>query len=189
VSADEVRAAPRDPRATIEDDGAPRLSLPLRVQPARASALGWSSDLFALTLLIGNASVQQDGSLAARGSGPVVAVCAEYERPLTSLAPPSLALHSLSRARLQGMPTLRLPRGWFAAPIRVEITHRQARPSVRREELLSRARRFLDELDAAWRKRLGNAIEIAWPVYAPDHPGAPLLDAVGGTPLPELSLR
>ena len=43
---DQRRSAP-DGQAT------PAVSLPLRIQPARASALGWSPELFALTLLIG----------------------------------------------------------------------------------------------------------------------------------------
>lgn len=190
MSADELRAPLRETHpASTDHEGAPALSLPLRLQPARASALGWSSDLFALTLLIGNASVRQDGALVARRSGPVVAVCAEYERPLTSLSPPSLASHSLVRARLQGMPTFRLPGGWLRAPLRLERTHRRARCVARRDESVSRASRFLEELDAAWRQRLGATLAVAWPVYAPEHAGGPLLDAAGGAPLPELTLR
>ena len=190
MSADELRAPPREAHlASTGPGGAPALSLPLRLQPARASALGWSSDLFALTLLIGNASLRQDGALVARRAGPVVAVCAEYERPLTSLSPPSLAAHSLARARLQGMPTFRLPGGWLRAPLRLERTHRRAQGAARRDESVLRAGRFLEELDAAWRRRLGAALAVAWPVYAPEHPSGPPLDAVGGTPLPELTLR
>jgi hypothetical protein len=117
-----------------------------------------------------------------------VAICAEYDRPLVALSPPGLAPYSLVRARLQGMPTLRLPGGWFRAPLRLETTNRRAKASPRREEALARAARFFTDLEEAWRKRLGAMLEVAWPVYATDH-GGPLLDAVAGTPLPELSLR
>jgi len=190
VSADEMPAPAREPhRTSAEERGAPSVSLPLRIQPARASALGWSPDLFALTLLVGNAAFrQEDGALVPRGPGPVVAVCAEYERPLVSLDPPALASYSLARARLSGMPTLRLPGGWFRGPLRLESTRRAARASERREEAVARAVRLLDELNQAWQRRLGAFLEIAWPVYGPEHAG-PLLDAVGGTPLPELPLR
>jgi hypothetical protein len=176
-------------RSAPEDRGAPAVSLPLRIQPARASALGWSPELFALTVLIGNGSFrQEDGALLPRGPGPVVAICAEFERPLTSLGPPALATYSLARARLQGVPTLRLPGGWFRAPLRLETTHRAARAAARRDELVTRAGCFLDELNEAWHRRLGSVLEIAWPVYGPEHSG-PLLDAVAGTALPELPLR
>src|SRR3989454_1741566 len=96
-------------RAGAGERTAPALSLPLRIKPARACALGWSPDLFTLTLLVGNASLRaEDGALLARGRAPVVAICAEYDRPLTSLSPPALAPYSLARARLQGVPALRL---------------------------------------------------------------------------------
>ena len=190
MSADELLAASRDARRTsAEDRGAPAVSLPLRIQPARASALGWSPDLFALTLLVGNATFRrEDGALVPRGSGPVVAVCAEYERPLVSLEPPALASYSLVRARLSGMPTLRLPGGWLRGPLRLESTRRTARPCARRDEAIARASRFLDELNEAWQRRLGAVLEIGWPVYGPEHDG-PVLDAVSGTALPELVLR
>jgi len=190
VSADEMLALLHEQRRSAPDEhGAPPVSLPLRVQPSRASALGWSHEVFALTLLIGNASFrQEDGALLPRGDGPVVAVCAEYERPLTSLGPPTLAPYSLVRARLQGMPTLRLPGGWFRAPLRLEVTRRGARMAARRDEALARAARFLDELNEAWQRRLSAVLEVAWPVYPPEHAG-PLLDAVAGSPLPELPLR
>jgi hypothetical protein len=190
VSADETLALPRDhKRSAPNEHGAPSVSLPLRVQPSRASALGWSHEVFALTLLIGNASFrQEDGALLPHGKGPVVAICAEYERPLTSLGPPTLAPYSLVRARLQGMPTLRLPGGWFRAPLRLEITRRSARTAAHRDEALARAGRFLDELNDAWQRGLGTVLEVAWPVYPPEHSG-PLLDAVAGAPLPELTLR
>jgi hypothetical protein len=179
---DQTRSAP-DSRST------PAVSLPLRIKPARASALGWSPELFALTLLVGNVSFrQEDGALLPRGQEPVIAVCAEYERPLISLGPPALAPYSLVRARLQGMPTLRLPGGWFSSPVRLETTHRVARAAARRDEAIARAGRFLDELNEAWQRRIGAVLEIAWPVYGPEHAG-PLLDAVAGTPLPELPLR
>jgi hypothetical protein len=43
---------------------APAVSLPLRVQPAKACALGWSSDLYSLTLLISNVALrEEDGAL------------------------------------------------------------------------------------------------------------------------------
>ncbi len=189
MSADELLAASRDPgRSAGDDPAAPAVSLPLRIQPARASALGWSPDLFVLTLLVGNASFrQEDGALVPRGAGPVVAVCAEYERPLVSLAPPALAAYSLVRARLSGMPTLRLPGSFWRAPLRLESTRRAARTSARRDEAIARSGRFLEELNQAWHRKLGAILEIAWPVYGPEHSG-PLLDAVAGTTLPELAL-
>ena len=128
-----------------------------------------------------------DGALVPRG-GPIIAICAEYDRPLASLDPPALSPYSLARARLQGLPSLRLPGGWFRAPLRLERTHRRAKAPARREEAIVRAGHFLAELEAAWRRQLGTALEIAWPVYEPEHGGA-LLDAVAGTPLPELALR
>ncbi|HET9754802.1 MAG TPA: hypothetical protein VFP52_17650, partial [Myxococcales bacterium] len=39
-------------KATDPSRVPPRLSLPLRIQPAKACALGWSSDLFTLTVLV-----------------------------------------------------------------------------------------------------------------------------------------
>ena len=190
MSADELLAAERDPRrAAAGERGPPSVSLPLRLQPARASALGWSPDLYALTLLLGNASFrQEDGAVVPRGPGPVVAVCAEYDRPLVSLAPPTLAPYSLVRARLSGMPTLRLPGGWLRPPLRLENTHRLARIADRRDDAVLRATRFLEELNQAWHRRLGAILEIAWPVYGPEHAAGPLLDAVSGSPLPELTL-
>jgi hypothetical protein len=189
MSANELLAVRPDGREEIpEERSAPALSLPLRLQPSRASALGWSPDLHVLTLLIANVALRpQDRALIA-GPGPVVAVCAEYDRPIASLDPPSLAPHSLVRARLQGVPALRLPGGWFRAPLRLEPTHRRARTAARREEAIARAARFLAELEEAWRRPLGKALEVAWPVYGPEH-GGPLLDAVAGAPLPELALR
>jgi hypothetical protein len=180
----------RDQRRTgPEERTIPALSLPLRIQPARASALGWSPDLFALTVLVGNASLRAgDSALIALRHRPVIAICAEFDRPLTSLHPPALATYSLHRARLQGVPALRLPGGWLRPPLRLETTHRSARGAARREDALARAGRFLAELEEAWRRRLGALVEIAWPVYGAEH-GGPLLDAVGGTPLPELQLR
>ena len=190
MSADEMLALLRDQRRSgPEERTSPVMSLPLRIQPARASALGWSPDLFFLTVLVGNAAMRtEDGALVARGHGPVVALCAEYDRPLMSLGPPALAPYSLARARLQGIPALRLAGGWLRPPLRVEATHRTARAAARREDALARAGRFLVELEEAWRRRLGAVLEIAWPVYGPEHGGA-LLDGVAGSPLPELSLR
>lgn len=179
---------PDQRRAAPEERTAPAMSLPLRLQPARASALGWSPDLHVLTVLIGNASLRtHDGALLPR-TGPVVAVCAEYDRPIASLDPPALSPHSLVRARLQGVPALRLPGGFWRAPLRLVATHRLARASPRREEAVARAARFLAELEEAWRRPLGALLEVAWPVYGPEH-GGPLLDAVAGAPLPELALR
>ena len=190
MSADEMLALLRDQRrAGAGEHAAPALSLPLRIKPARACALGWSPDLFTLTLLVANASLRaEDGALLAHGRGPVVAICAEYDRPLTSLSPPALASYSLARARLQGVPALRLPGGWLRAPLRLETTHRAALAPARRDDALARAGRFFAELEEAWRRRLGSVLEIAWPVYGPEH-GGPLLDAVAGTPLLELPLR
>jgi hypothetical protein len=167
----------------------PPLSLPLRIQSAKASNLGWSSELFALTVLVSNVGVrQEDGALQTRGEAPVVAVCAEYDRPLVSLDPPALTPYTLQGARAEGVPTLRLPAGFWRSPLRLEATSRLARAPARRREALARAERFLDELDEAWKQRIGSVLEVAWPVYRPERDG-PLLDAVSGIPLPELSLR
>jgi hypothetical protein len=160
----------------------PPLSLPLRIQPAKASSLGWSSDLFSLTVLISNVSLRsEDGALLPK-AGPVVAVCAEYGMPLDSLDPPTL--HS----RAEGIPLLRLPGGFLRRPLRVEATSRDARAPRGRPAALARAGKFLGELDQAWQQRLGPVMEVAWPVYRPERAG-PLLDAVVGRPLPEMQLR
>lgn len=160
----------------------PPLSLPLRIQAAKASSLGWSSDLFSLTLLISNVSLRrEDGAILPR-SGPVVAVCAEYGKPLASLDPPTL------HARAEGVPMLRLPGGLFRRPLRVEATSRDARAPRGRPAALARAGKFMGELDQAWQRRLGPTLEVAWPVYRPERNG-PLLDAVVGRPLPEMQLR
>jgi hypothetical protein len=174
----------------VEDPGKPPpISLPLRIQPAKACALGWSSDLFSLTVLISNVALrEQDAALLPRGKGPVVAICAEYDRPLTSLNPPSIASYLLQSAREEGVPMLRLPAGWLRTPLRLEATSRLARSPAGRPEAVARAGRFLDQLDEAWQQRLGPALEVAWPVYRPEHRGPPL-DAVVGTPLPEIELR
>lgn len=164
------------------DDAAavpPAMSLPLRVQAAKATALGWSPDLFSLTLLISNVAVRE-GTLVAKG-GPVVAVCAEYDRPLDSLDPPSL------HQRREGIPMLRLPAGLFRKAVRLEPTARESRTPRQRPVALARAGRFLDELDQAWQRRIGSVLEVAWPVYRPARSG-PLLDAVVGRPLPEMAL-
>ena len=175
-------------RAAHAAGSAPAVSLPLRVQPAKACALGWSSELFSLTLLISNVSLRdEDGALLTKDSAPVVAVCAEYDRALTSLDPPGVATYRLDEARGQGVPTLRLAGGWFRPPLRLEPTTRAARVPARRSEALARAERFLEELDEAWQRRIGSVLEVAWPVYRPARMG-PLLDAVVGRPLPELEL-
>ena len=82
------------------------------------------------------------------------------------------------------IPAPELPRQGRA---QLETTHRAARAASHRDEAVARAARFLEELKAVWQRRLGPVLEIAWPVYAPEHPG-PLLDAVAGTALPELQL-
>jgi hypothetical protein len=157
----------------------PPISLPLRVQPAKASALGWSSELLSLTVLVSNVAVRDEDGALLHKSGPVVALCAEYDRPLASLDPP--ALHE----RSDGIPTLRLPAGFFRHPLRLEPTTRGSRAPKGRPAALARAGRFLDELDAAWQRRIGSVLEVAWPVYRPLTSG-PLLDAVVGRPLPEM---
>ncbi len=160
----------------------PGLSLPLRIQPSKASSLGWSSDLFSLTLLISNVSLRrEDGALLPK-PGPVVAVCAEYDRLLESLDPPLL------HARSEGIPMLRLPGGFLRRPLRVEATRRDARAPRGRIAAMARAGKFLGELDEAWQRRLGPVLEVAWPVYRPEKRG-PLLDAVVGRLLPEMQLR
>jgi len=167
----------------------PPLSFPLRIKAVKASALGWSSDLYALTVLVSNVSLrQEDGALLPRGNEPIVAVCAEYDRPLASLDPPELGRYTLASARSEGVPTLRLPAGLFRTPLRLETTSNVARAPIARVDALARAERFLDELDIAWKQRIGSVLEVSWPVYRSDRDG-PLLDAVGGTPLPPLQLR
>ena len=160
----------------------PPLSLPLRIQPAKASSLGWSSELFSLTVLISNVSLRREDGALLPGSGPVVAVCAEYGKALDSLDPPTL------HARAEGIPMLRLPGGFLRRPLRVEATSRDARAPRGRPAALARAGKFLGELNEAWQRRLGPAMEVAWPVYRPERAG-PLLDAVVGRPLPEMQLR
>jgi hypothetical protein len=165
-------------------DGAedpPAMSFPLRVQPAKASALGWSPEIFSLTVLVSNVAMRSgDGALLHKG-GPVVAVCAEYDRPLASLDPPSL------HGPKEGIPMLRLPAGFFRQPLRLEPTTRGSRAPRGRPAALARAGKFLDALDEAWQRRIGSVLEVAWPVYRPARAG-PLLDAVVGRPLPEMAL-
>src|SRR2546426_5725411 len=87
-----------------------------------------------------------------------------------------------------GRPCPAAPGGWLRAPLRLETTHRAALAPTRDDDALARAGRFFTELEEAWRCSVGSVLEIAWPVYGPEH-GGPLLDAVAGTPLPELPLR
>ena len=171
-----LQALDRDQDPSAEP---PPLSLPLRVQPAKASSLGWSSELFSLTVLISNVATRKD-ELVATG-GPVVALCAEYDKPLSSLDPP--ALHP---AR-EGIPMLRLPAGFFRRPLRVEPTLRGTRAPKGRPLAIARASKFLGELDDAWQRRIGSVLEVAWPVYRAVN-GGPLLDGVGSRPLPEMAL-
>jgi hypothetical protein len=182
-------AALADARAKSDEQEAPKVSLPLRVQPAKACALGWSSELFSLTVLLSNVSLrEEDAALLPRG-GPVVGVCAEYERPLTSLSPPRVAPFPLTAARQNGVPTLKLPEGGFLrSPLRLEATSRAARAPAGRASAMARAGQFMDDLEAAWPRRIGSVTEIAWPVYRPER-GGPPLDAVNGAPLPEITLR
>jgi hypothetical protein len=185
--ADALLAALED--AELGADAPPAVSLPLRIQPAKACALGWSSDLFSLTVLINNVRVRtDDGALLPRTDRPVVAVCAEYDRLLTSLDPPSVADYALQGTRDRGVPMLRLPAGFLRTPVRVESTSRLARASSGRPEAVRRAGKFLGELDEAWQQRVGPPLEVAWPVYRPQRGGA-LLDAVVGRPLPEMELH
>jgi hypothetical protein len=185
---DRIESLLGSPSLQESSPGAPALSLPLRIQPAKACALGWSPELFALTILISNVSLrQEDGALVPR-RGPVVAVCAEYDRPLTALDPPVIARYPLGQARKEGVPTLRVPGGFWRAPLRLEPTSRIARAPAARAEAVARAEQFLDELDEAWQRRIGSVLEVAWPVYRPERSG-PLLDAVAGAPLPDLELR
>jgi hypothetical protein len=185
ASADALLRALEQPDAT---PAPPQLSFPLRIQPAKASALGWSSELVSLTVLIGNVTVRaEDSALVSAEGRPAVAVCAEYERPLVSLDPPSVADWALDGARAHGVPTLRLSAGLFRSPVRLETTNRSARAIPRRPEAVVRAGRFLEELSAAWRQRIAPAVEVAWPVYRHAGDGPPL-DAVVGRPLPELEL-
>jgi hypothetical protein len=161
----------------------PPVSLPLRVQPAKASSLGWSAELYSLTVLVSNVALRREDAALMPKGGPVVAVCAEYDRPLESLDPPSL------HQRKEGIPMLRLPSdGFFKKALRLEPTTRGSRAPRGRPAALARAGKFLDELDDAWQRRIGSVLEIAWPVYRPLRDGA-LLDAVVGRPLPEMALR
>jgi hypothetical protein len=185
---DRIEALLGSPSLREDAPAAPGLSLPLRIQPAKACSLGWSPELYALTLLISNVALRQtDGALVPRGRGPVVAVCAEYDRPLTALEPPVIARYQLGHARSEGVPTLRVG-GFWRAPLRLEPTSRSARACADRAESVARAEKFLDELDEAWQRRIGSVLEVAWPVYRPERSG-PLLDAVAGAPLPDLQLR
>jgi hypothetical protein len=175
-------------RARSDEQKSPTISLPLRVQPAKACSLGWSSDLFSLTVLLSNVSLrEEDGALLSRG-GPIVGICAEYQRPLTSLSPPRVASWPLEETRQNGVPTLRLPEGFLRSPLRLEPTSRNARAPAGRASAMSRAGKFMDALDVAWPSRIGSVTEVAWPVYRPQRDGPPL-DAVNGAPLPEIPLR
>jgi hypothetical protein len=180
-----LEAAP-DPAATAP----PPLSLPLRIQPAKASTLGWSSEPFSLTLLISNVALRQHaGALLPTQRGPVVGVCAEYGRPLTSLDPPGVAEYPISSARSRGVPMLKLSGGGLLSrPLRLEATSPLLRAPASRPEAVARAEKFLRELDDAWEQRVGPGLEVAWPVFLPAR-GGPLLDGVGGTPLPEMELQ
>jgi hypothetical protein len=176
----------------LEREGAeespPPFSLPLRMRPAKASSLGWSPEVFSLTVLISNARLRQsDGALESAGPGPVVAICAEYEQPLVSLDPPRIAGYPFARAREQGMPTLRLRAGLLSRALRLEATSRTARAPQGRAAALARAWTCLGELDAAWKRERAPAVEVAWPVYRSEHTGK-LLDAVVGSPLPAMEL-
>jgi hypothetical protein len=174
--------------ARSDEQKSPKISLPLRVQPAKACSLGWSSELFTLTVLLSNVTMrEEDGALLARG-GPIVGICAEYERPLTSLQPPRVASWPLGASRENGVPTLRLPEGFLRSPLRLEPTSRNARAPAGRANAMSRAGKFMDALDAAWPSRIGSVTEVAWPVYRSERDGPPL-DAVNGAPLPEIPLR
>jgi len=176
-------------RAARPGGSGPAVSLPLRVQPAKACALGWSPEVFSLTLLVSNVSLREaDGALLPRNGSPVVAVCAEYDRPVTSLDPPGVASYRLEDARTRGVPMLRLAGGWFRSPLRLEPTTRNARVPAQRPEALARAEGFLDDLDQAWQRRIGSVLEVAWPVYRPARTGS-LLDAVAGRLLPAMELR
>ena len=167
----------------------PPFSFPLRVQSAKASALGWSSELFSLTVLVSNVALrEEDGALLPTGRGPVVAVCAEYDRPLTSLDPPDVAPYAMDRARAEGMPMLRLNGGLLRRKLHLEATNTSARSSVLRPQAMARAEKFLSELDEAWQQRIGPTLKVAWPVYRPEKSG-PLLDGVRGAPLPAMQLR
>jgi hypothetical protein len=174
--------------ARSDEQKSPKISLPLKVQAAKACSLGWSSELFSLTVLLSNVSLrEEDGALLPRG-GPIVGICAEYERPLTSLSPPRVASWPLNDSRQNGVPTLRLPSdGFLRSPLRLEPTSRNARAPAGRANAMSRAGKFMDALDAAWPRRIGSVTEVAWPVYRPEKEGPPL-DAVHGAPLPEIHL-
>ena len=73
-------------------------------------------------------------------------------------------------------------------PLRLETTSAAARAPAGRVDALARAERFLDDLDVAWKQRIGAVLEVSWPVYPKGREG-PLLDAVKGTLLPPLQLR
>jgi hypothetical protein len=129
----------------------------------------------------------EDGQVLHRGRGPVVAVCAEYGRPLAALDPPAVAGVTLEGARTGGVPTLRLPGGWLRPALRLEATSPAVRTAASRGVAVARAGRFLDDLEGAWRRPMAPALEVAWPVYRAERSGPPL-DAVSGSPLPELEL-
>ena len=82
---------------------------------------------------------------------------------------------------------LRLPAGWLRGPLRLEPTTRGSRAPRGRPIALARATKFFGDLNEAWQRRIGPALEVAWPVYRPERPG-PLLDGVVGRPLPEMAL-
>src|SRR5262249_7553242 len=94
----------------------------------------------------------------------------------------------LSSARSRGVPMLKLPGGFLRRPLRLEATSPHSRAPACRREAVARAEKFLRELDQAWDQRVGPGLEVAWPAFPPARSG-PLLDGVGGTPLPEIEIE
>ncbi len=163
----------------------PALSLPSALSPSDAQAYGCSSDPLALSVLVTNARIREgDLKLERIGKGPVVAVCAEYGRTLTSLCPPLLSPATLEESRGGGVPALRL-HGFFGANVELERLPQGACATREREGAVARAETWLRELDQAWGGAVRSVVEVAWPAYRMGK-GQGLLDATGQSMLPPL---
>ena len=169
--------------AAPADDVLPSLCLPVSLQPTEAQAYGCAPQPVALSVLVTNARVRDGDFMLERvGRGPVVALCAEYGRLLTSLSPPALGPSTQGG----GVPSLKL-HGFFGPNIGLERLPQGATASPAREGAVARAERYLRDLDVAWNGALRSVVEVAWPAY-PAGAGGGFLDATGQSMLPPLPL-
>ena len=138
----------------------PALSLPISLQPSEAQAYGCQPVPVALSVLVTNARVRDgDLMLERTGRGPVVALCAEYGRLLTSLSPPALGPSTHGG----GVPALKL-HGFFGPNVGLQRLPEGATSWPARQGAVARAERYLKELDVAWNGSLRSVVEVAWPI-------------------------